>query len=87
MGIHIKEKIRSKDEDGSRLQGAGAILHLVHAPGGAEQIVRFYKEQDERPEDDINHLEFLEMSRELWEDFDEPTVITVTVTPGDQYNS
>lgn len=59
---------------------------LFVCPGGAENIVRFYREHEELPEDDMNHIELLEMSRELWEEFGKPETGTVTFRAGDKLN-
>jgi hypothetical protein len=87
MAQQLTEKIKTKSEGDSRLTSAGGIMKLVNAPGGKETIVRFYREHDLVPEDDINHLEYLEMSRDLWEEFGEPETITTSVVAGDAFNS
>lgn len=79
-------KIKNHDIGDSQLISSSSIMNLVNAPGGAENIVRFYREHDSAPEDDTNHIEYLEIARELWEDHGEPKEITVTIHAGDKLN-
>lgn len=73
--------------DKKNLMESASIMKLLKLPGGAETIVRFVREHDEKPEDDTNHIELLEMDRALWEDHGKPELGTVIFIPRDTLNN